>query len=115
MQIPKIKVVVRSVPETLNDEVFIYWPEERGHVTYLTFKEDGMVVANTVDVTVGQAGQIKPSFTCRHDVTRGIAAAFMELGSKELGIERPSESRATGMLESQSRHLDDLRTLLKLK
>jgi hypothetical protein len=111
-----MKIYIRPVINTLNDEVFIITspgPRSGDVGSYITFDLEGKAILTTI-VRDGSDHDVKPAFILPTNTVRELVTAFSDY-AKSQGIESDSESKAKGKLEATERHLTDLRTLLKLK
>ena len=111
MGVDKFIVKIRSQIGTLMDEIFIFRDLGVYEVEMVYFTDDGVKLER---VRTDVASPAKPTLILPSPIARGLLAGFAELADSQ-GIERTSESKAIGKLEAQGRHLEDLRTLLKLK
>jgi len=105
----EFKVEIRQKPATIDDEIYIYRVLDNRQIEVMYF-ENGETVIKRCD----PSDCMPPSMVLPTSITRELIQAFTLVG-KKIGVEVPSESKAQGMLEAQSKHLEDLRTLLKLK
>lgn|SRR3990167_1123210 len=110
-----IEIFIRSQPGTVLDELFIVerleWGKRRMRALQV---ENNQVVWMEKEIELGSEFPFKPFMVAESSEIRDIVQAFMKQGGA-FGIENPSEAKVHGLYESQSRHLDDLRSILKLK
>lgn len=89
--------------------------EERSEFDLLNINlgEDGVFTLTKIDEHASNS-DLKPFLSMRGPMARAAFPAIIEALSKN-GFERPSESTLRGRCEAMDAHLQDLRTLMKLR
>ena len=115
------EIYTQDLPGTICQNLFIVgknYPFE-GKFSFLQTDIAGNVIITTINreeaYTGSTANLVKPLIAnLPSEMIHKIVMAFAEYAKKQ-GIEAESESKAKGKLEAMTNHLQDLRTLLKLK
>lgn len=105
----ELKIHINPRVAEFVDEVYVYRELDGHKIAFYSF-QDGNIVEQTTD----KGEEAKPFMTARRDFVKEFVAGIIKHGNI-VGIQKPSETKTAGMLEAQTRHLEDLRTMLKLK
>lgn len=105
------KIQVRSIPGSFNDELSIYRLGPNHSVFIVHINDQGECVEEMVEV---KGTYIKPTMVADSMLIRAFVQAFTAY-AEDKGYKSNVGSVAAGQLLAQSAHLEDLRTLLKLK
>ena len=109
-----MKIHVRREPASLSVSVFLYEKSFDGQqVTVYNINDKGALIPTRFKHEPGAIPEWLPLFTTDEDTWRLMLQEFLSLAKRD-GVPMPDENYAKGKLESQSEHLKDLRTMLKL-